>query len=205
MTFHRPDMLALEQNAMILRSGIAQINGILYLLDAGDDLCRVCRVGLLDLKLRPCGAIFRVIDGKLAALAAGAHGQKRFVSTLLQFQLQCAVIMAAYLLDTGTVPKYERKVVAARGDRHREPCIEVCCGERTVIRCKLHLDLLQDFDRTFCRNVHQCCHRFIKGCCVYGTSHAAFLLVFCKVARILTEPVANVICRTRVSPTVRML
>ena len=35
--------------------------------------------------------------------------------------------------------------------------------------------------------------------------YAAFFLDFCSVARILTEPVANVICRTRVSPTVRML
>ena len=35
--------------------------------------------------------------------------------------------------------------------------------------------------------------------------YAAFFLDFCSVARILTDPVANVICRTRVSPTVRML
>ena len=198
-------MLVLKQNTLIFRSGAAQIYGILYLLDAGEDLCRVCRVGLPDPKLRPYGAVLRVIHRKLAALAAGAHGQKRFVSTLLQFQLQCAVIMAAYLLDVRAVLEYEVKAVADCGDRHGQPCTKVRCRERTVIRCKFHLDLLQDFDRTFCRNVHQCCHRFIKGCCVYGTSHAAFLLVFCKVARILTEPVANVICRTRVSPTVRML
>ena len=43
-SFHRPDMSALKQNTMILRSGIAQIYGILYLLDAGEDVCRVCRI-----------------------------------------------------------------------------------------------------------------------------------------------------------------
>ena len=98
-------MSALKQNTMILWSGIAQIYGILYLLDAGEDLCRICRIGLLDPELRPYGAVLRVIDRKLAALAAGAHGQKRFVSTLLQFQLQCAVIMAANLLDVRAVPE----------------------------------------------------------------------------------------------------
>ena len=40
-SFHRPDMLVLEQNTLIFRSGAAQIYGILYLLDAFENVCRV--------------------------------------------------------------------------------------------------------------------------------------------------------------------
>ena len=198
-------MLFLKQNTLIFRSGAAQIYGILYLLDAFENVCRVCRIALFGFKLRPCGAFLSFINRELAALVSAAHGYDLGFPLAGQLQFQLARKITAHLLDTSTVPKHERKIVAACGDCHGQPCTKVRCRERTVIRCKFHLDLLQDFDRTFCRNVHQCCHRFIKGCCVYGTSHAAFLLVFCKVARILTEPVANVICRTRVSPTVRML
>ena len=74
MSFHRPDMLVLEQNTLIFRSGAAQIYGILYLLDAGKERCRVCRVTLLGFKLRPCGAILSFINWELAALVSAAHG-----------------------------------------------------------------------------------------------------------------------------------
>ena len=149
MAFHCPDMFVLKQNALIFRSDIARIYGILYLFDAGEDLCCVCRIGLSDPELRPYGAVLRVIDRKLAALAAGAHGQKRFVSTLLQFQLQCAVIMAAYLLDVRAVPEYEVKAVANCGDRHGHPCVQIRCGQYALISGKLRFDLTQNFDGTF--------------------------------------------------------
>ena len=74
MTFHRPDVLVLKQNALILRSGIAQIYGILYLLDAFENVCRVCRIALLSFKLRPCGAFLSFINWELAALVSAAHG-----------------------------------------------------------------------------------------------------------------------------------
>ena len=153
VSFYRPDMPVLEQDALIVQLDRARIDGILYLLDAGEDLCRVCRVGLLDLKLRPCGAIFRIIDRKLSALGAGAHGQKRFVAALLQFQFQCAVKMAAYLLDICTVSEYEIKAVAVCGDRHGHPCVQICCRQHALICGKLDLDLAQNADRAFCGNV----------------------------------------------------
>ena len=74
MSFHRPDVLVLKQNALILRSGIAQINGILYLLDAFENVCCVCRIALLGFKLRPCGAFLSFINWELAALVSAAHG-----------------------------------------------------------------------------------------------------------------------------------
>ena len=74
MTFHRPDMLFLEQNTLIFRSGAAQIYGILYLLDAFENVCRVCRIALLGFKLRPCGAFLSFINRELAALVSAAHG-----------------------------------------------------------------------------------------------------------------------------------
>ena len=74
MTFHRPDMLVLEQNTLIFRSGAAQIYGILYLLDAFENVCRVCRIALLGFKLRPCGAFLSFINRELAALVSAAHG-----------------------------------------------------------------------------------------------------------------------------------
>ena len=74
MSFHRPDVLVLKQNALILRSGIVQINGILYLLDAFENVCRVCRIALFGFKLRPCGAFLSFINRELAALVSAAHG-----------------------------------------------------------------------------------------------------------------------------------
>ena len=74
MTFHRPDMLVLEQNTLIFRSGAAQIYGILYLLDAFENVCRVCRIALLGFKLRPCRAFLSFINRELAALVSAAHG-----------------------------------------------------------------------------------------------------------------------------------
>ena len=149
MSFHRPDMLVLKQNALIFRSDIARTNSILYLLDAGEELCRICRIGLLDFEFRPYRAVLRVIDRKLAALAARAHGQKRFVSTLLQFQLQRAVIMAANLLDVRAVPEYEAKAVAACGERYGHPCVQIRCGQYALISGKLRFDLTQNLDGTF--------------------------------------------------------
>ena len=74
MSFHRPDMLVLEQNTLIFRSGAAQIYGILYLLDAFENVCRVCRIALFGFKLRPCGAFLSFINWELAALVSAAHG-----------------------------------------------------------------------------------------------------------------------------------
>ena len=99
--------------------------------------------------LTPYRAVLRVIHRKLSALGAGAHRQKRFVTAPLQFQLQCAVKMAAYLLDARAVPEYEIKAVAACGDRHGHPCVQICCRQHTLISGKLDLNLAQNADGAF--------------------------------------------------------
>ena len=73
--------------------------------------------------------------------------------------------------------KNERYVVTASGKLRYEPCIKVCCRQRTESILYMHGDLLQNGERAFPQNLTDLAHRVRKRSGIYREPHhAAFLL-----------------------------